>query len=179
LNLPKEETVMRAALILVLSAALLVGACDDDSPTSPSTAVPTFIAQMTPANEVPPVTNEDVNGRGTATVRLNVVRNASGAITEATADMDVTLTGFPVNTSLTGAHVHAGRAGSNGGIVVDSGIAAGDIVLANGSGSFSRPGRAVPPDVAQNMLNDPAGFYYNVHTTVNRGGAVRAQIVLQ
>jgi hypothetical protein len=170
---------MRASLIVILSAALLVGACDDDSPTSPSTAVPTFTAQMTPANEVPPVTNEDVNGRGTATIRLNVLRNAAGAITDANADIDVSLTGFPANTSLTGAHVHTGRAGSNGGIVVNTGIVAGDIVLANGSGAFSRPGRAVPADVAQNMLNDPAGFYFNVHTVINTGGAVRAQIVLQ
>jgi hypothetical protein len=170
---------MRASLIFVLSAALLVGACDDDSPTSPSTAVPTFVAQMTPGNEVPPVTNADASGRGTATIRLNVLRNAAGAITDANADMEVALTGFPANTTLTGAHIHAARAGSNGGIVVDSGIAAGDIVLANGSGTFSRPGRAVPPEVAQNMLNDPAGFYFNVHTELNRGGAVRAQIVLQ
>ena len=26
------------------------------------------------------------------------------------------------------------------------------------------------------ILNNPAGFYFNVHTTVNPGGAVRGQL---
>ena len=29
------------------------------------------------------------------------------------------------------------------------------------------------------MINDPDGFYFNVHTTINTGGAIRAQLVKQ
>jgi hypothetical protein len=165
----------------VLTAALMAGACDDDdSPTSPSPAVPTLSATMNPGNEVPPITapNVDAGATGNVVVTMNVVRNAQGAITEANADFTVSLTGFPANTTLTGAHIHPGRAGVNGPIVVNTGIVSGDIVLANGAGSFSRNGIAVTAALAESILNDPAGYYFNVHTTVNTGGAVRGQLVL-
>ena len=37
----------------------------------------------------------------------------------------------------------------------------------------------IDPSIAQNMINDPDGFYFNVHTTLNTGGAIRAQLVKQ
>jgi hypothetical protein len=108
---------------------------------------------------------------------LNVTRDAAQNVTAATGDFQVTLTGFPAGTTLTGAHIHPGRAGSNGGVIVQLGVAEGDIVLASGSGSFSKNGVNVPAETAQNMINDPAGCYFNVHTQLNRSGAVRGQIV--
>jgi hypothetical protein len=168
------------SLIVACALTVLVGAaCDDDSsPTDPSTIVPTFTSELLPGNEVPPVTapNADANARGTVTMRLNVTRDAANNVTTATADFDVTMTGFPANTTLTGAHIHPGRAGLNGGIAINTGIVSGDITLANGSGSFSRNGRNVTPEVAQNLLNDPVGFYFNVHTPLNTGGAIRGQM---
>jgi hypothetical protein len=113
------------------------------------------------------------------TVTLNVTRDGAQNITAATADFQVSLSGFPANTSLTGAHIHAGRAGANAGVIVNLAIASGDIALPSGTASFSRNTINVPADVAQNMMNDPAGFYFNVHTTLNPGGAVRGQLVRQ
>jgi hypothetical protein len=32
---------------------------------------------------------------------------------------------------------------------------------------------------ATNIMNNPGGFYFNVHTPLNPGGAVRGQLVRQ
>jgi hypothetical protein len=155
-------------------------ACDDDAvPTdpSPSSDAPTFTSELLPGNEVPPVTGPDAAGRGSVTMTLNLTRDGAQNITAATADFQVSLTGFPANTTLTGAHIHPGRAGSNGGIIINTGITSGEINLPAGATTFSRTGRNVTPEVAQNLLNDPAGFYFNVHTTLNTGGAVRGQMI--
>jgi hypothetical protein len=178
----KEPMDMRGLLAVVIVASMCAAGCGDDSPAGPSgPTVPTFTAELLPSNEVPAVTNADSTGRGTVTVTLNVTRNASQVITAATAEMAVTLSGFPANTNLTGAHIHGGRAGLNGGVLVNTGIALGQIILANGSGSFTRSATTsdagpFTTTVAENMLNDPAGFYFNVHTTLNTGGAVRNQL---
>src|SRR5438094_463711 len=37
----------------------------------------------------------------------------------------------------------------------------------------------VPFDVAQNLLNNPGAYYFNVHTTVNGGGVARGQLTKQ
>jgi hypothetical protein len=172
--------------ILTLAAAVFVAcsvaACSDDTPSSPSTGTaPKFTATLSPLSENPPIVapNADANGGGTVAITLNVTRDSSQQITAATGDFTVTLQGFPAGTSLTGAHIHQARPGINGGIVVSLGLASGDIVLANGSGTFTRNSVAVDPVVAQNLLNDTVGFYFNVHTTVNTGGATRGQLTAQ
>lgn len=171
-----------STVALTLLVGSLVAGCGDDAPTTPTptpSTAPRFTGQLTPGNEVPPVTNADSSGSGTVTVTLNVTRDAAQNITAATADFQVSLSGFPANTSLTGAHIHAGRAGANAGVIVNLAIAAGDITLPSGTATFSRTAINVAADVAQNMLNDPAGFYFNVHTTLNPAGAIRAQLVRQ
>jgi hypothetical protein len=163
--------------ILAIGLALVSSvACSDDDPVHPSATAPTFTTQLLPGNEVPPVTNGDSSASGNVSVVLNVTRDSNQAITAATADFTVVMSGFPANTSLTGAHIHNARAGQNSGVVVNTGIVVGDIVLPNGSGRFDRNGITVTPVLAQNMLNDPAGYYFNVHTTLNLGGAIRGQL---
>jgi hypothetical protein len=174
---------MRGLLAVVIAASMCAAGCGDDSPSGPSgPSDPTFTAELLPSNEVPPVTNEDSTGRGTVTVTLtNITRDASQNITAATANFTVTMTGFPAGTELTGAHIHGGRVGVNSGVLVNTGITRGDVTLANGSGNFTRTATtsatgSFTTTVAQNMLNDPAGFYFNVHTTRNTGGAIRNQL---
>ncbi len=173
---------MKGLLAVVIAASMCAAGCGDDSPSGPSgPSDPTFTAELLPSNEVPPVTNEDSTGRGTVNVVLNVTRDANQAITAATANFTVTLTGFPAGTQLTGAHIHGGRAGTNSGVLVNTGITLGEVTLANGSGTFTRTATtsatgSFTTTVAQNMLNDPAGFYFNVHTTRNTGGAIRNQL---
>ena len=164
-----------AIVVCVVSA----GACDDDdSPTAPGNDV-RFVASLSPFSEVPAVTNADRTGSGLAQIVLHVTRNAANVITAATADFEVALTGFPAGTTLTGAHIHPGVAGVNGPPAVDTGITTGQIVLANGAGSFTRTGITVTPTTAQNLLNNPAGFYFNVHTTLSPPGAARGQLQFQ
>jgi hypothetical protein len=165
-------------LLFVLAAVFLFTPACDDSPVSPSNTAPTFTAQLLPANEVPPIPNAEASGSGNVSVTLtNVVRDAAGVITAATADFQVSLTGFPAGTTLTAAHIHNARAGSNGGTINNLGIAAGEFVLANGSVTFTKSNiNFVQVNQVQNMLNDPAGFYFNVHSTNNPGGVARGQL---
>jgi hypothetical protein len=165
---------MLAVAILLFSA----GCDDDDSPTDPSGSTdPMFTAQLLPANEVPPVSNAEASGSGTVTVTLHVTRDASQTITSATADFQVSLTGFPAGTGVTAAHIHNARAGETSGFINNLGLTAGEWVLTSGAGNFTKTGIATPANHAQNMLNDPAGFYFNVHSALNPGGFARGQLV--
>jgi hypothetical protein len=163
-----------------LALAGAVTACSDDTPTTPSPAAPPrFTAQLRPGNEVPPVTNADATATGTMTLTLNVTRDAAQQVTTANGDFSVTMTGFPAGTTLTGAHIHNGRPGANSGIVINLLITGAETALATGAGTITRTAQAIDPVLAQNMINDPDGFYFNVHTTVNTGGAIRGQLVKQ
>jgi hypothetical protein len=159
-----------AVLALVAGAA-----CDDDSPTSPSDTI-TLSAQLSPANEVPPVSNAEASGSGTVTIRLRVTRNSAGTITAANADFEVTLAGFPPATALTMAHIHQAAVGTNGSIVVDTGLTPGQTTLATGAGSLTKNGIDVTPSIAQAIVADPSGFYFNIHTVLNSDGAARGQL---
>ena len=167
-----------AALALALTIAAFGAACDD-SPTDPDETI-VFTAQLSPANEVPPVTNAESTGSGTATIEFELTRNAAGTITAATANFQVSLTGFPNNTALTMAHIHNNVAGQNGPIVVNTGLAAGQVVLSNGAGNFARPGIAVTPiSVVESIINNPSQFYFNVHSSLSGDGMARGQLVRQ
>jgi len=169
-----------AALLLLVALAVTATGCDDDNPAAPSDPNSfTLTAALTPGNEVPPVTNADATGSGTVTITLVVTRDAANAITGGTANFSVNLTGFPANTTLTGAHIHTGVAGVNGGVLVNTGLTNGEVVLASGAGSFTKNGIAVNATNANNIVGGASGFYFNVHTTVNPGGAVRGQLSIQ
>jgi hypothetical protein len=155
------------------------GACDDDdSTTAPGNDV-RLVAGLSPFLEVPPVTNADRTGSGLVEITLHLTRNAAGTITAATADFEVRLTGFPAGTALSAAHIHPGVTGVNGPPAVDTGITAGQIVLTDGSGSFTRNGVVVTPSVAQNLSLGPHAFYFNVHTPLSPPGAARGQLAFQ
>lgn len=143
---------------------------------APAPETVTLTAALLPSNEVPPVKNPESSGTGTATVVLKTVRDAQKAISSVTADISAELSGFPAGTAVTMAHIHRGAAGSNGAVVVNTGLAAGEVVLTDGSGKFSKTGIAVTPAVAQELLADPAGFYFNVHSTLNPAGVARGAL---
>jgi hypothetical protein len=173
-------------LTTLVCAALLAGACgsDNNSPSGPSNTLPTtvnFTAALNPANEVPPVTNADASGRGSGTFTLNLTRDSAGAITAATGTFVYSLTGFPAGTQVRLTHIHEGGPAIAGGVVVDTGLtAANAIPLADGTltnQTFSN--RPVAADLAQRIIDNPNGFYFNVHTALNPGGAVRGQLVKQ
>jgi hypothetical protein len=169
---------MKCTFIAVLGLITCLGlaACNDKSPTSPSDTVK-LTAQLSPANEVPPVANGEASGSGTVTVTMHLTRDGAGTITAATADFDVAMTGFPANTPLTMAHIHTGAVGVSGPVLVNTGLSSGEVTLATGAGSFSKNGVSVPAATAQDILANPAGFYFNVHTLLNPTGVARGQLL--
>src|SRR5262245_9455385 len=128
-----------AAVLAVLGVAV---ACGDDN-NGPSNETITFTAQLSPANEIPLVTNAEASGSGAATIIFRVVRDSGGAISSTTADFQVTLSNFPAGTALVASHIHRGGVGVAGPIVVDTGLTAGEVILTTGSGAYQKNGVSV------------------------------------
>ena len=170
----------RLSLLAVL--ALVAVGCSNDSPAPAAPSAPpnkfVFTATLLPANEVPPITNAENTGSGQATLTMNVTRDSSQQITSATIDVTATFTNFPPGTQITAAHIHTGAAGVAGGILVSMAPAPGEVTMPNGSGSYVKSGFPITPvDNANTIINNPAGFYFNVHTSLNPGGVARGQLV--
>lgn len=184
-------------LALATGAALLVAACGGGAQPAPTTAPTTapaaatsaapaaankvvFTADLKPTNEVPPITSAEASGSGKATVTFNLTRSAAGAITAATADFDVVLSGFPTSTAITLGHIHKAAAGANGGVSVGFKTdAPNPIALTTGGTTITKTSITVPPDVAQQIIDDPAGYYVNIHSALHGGGVVRGQLTKQ
>ena len=166
-------------------AIMMAAACGSDSPTTPSsnTGPIVFTAQLSAANEVPPITNAEANARGIATITFNVQRDAAtGAVTGGGSVTFVAqLSNFPPGTIVRNAHIHTGAAGVAGGILVDTTLTpAAPVTLdANGAGTLNLTNASLTQAQATDISANPAGFYFNVHTALNTGGAVRGQLVKQ
>jgi|SwirhisoilCB2_FD_contig_31_29105053_length_725_multi_4_in_0_out_0_2 hypothetical protein len=170
--------------VLVGIAVLAAGCGSSSTPSSPSNTQPNtivFTAALNAANEVPPITNADSNAKGTGTFTLNLTRDAAGTITDATGTFVYSLSGFPAGTTIRLTHIHEGGPGISGGVVIDTGLTAGTaITLADGTltnQTFSN--RPVGATLANQIIANPNGYYFNVHSGLNPGGAVRAQLVKQ
>jgi hypothetical protein len=169
-----------------LGIVMLVLACagcdnDTDLPTGPSVAGPiVFNAPLLASNEVPAVSNAESGGRGSATITFNVPRDAAGNVIGAgTVDFAVQLAGFPVGSAGVAAHIHPGAAGVNGPVFVGVfGLAAtAPIVMGDGTVSIIFTGSPITQAQAAQIVANPAGYYFNVHTPLNPGGAARGQLV--
>ena len=55
-------------------------------------------------------------------------------------------------------------------------VTAGQVVITNGAGAFTRTGIAVTPSLAQEVISTPSNFYFNVHSTLNGTGFARGQL---
>lgn len=171
-------------LALATGAALLVAACGGGAQPTATTAPPAaaanqvvFTADLKSTNEVPPITGAEASGSGKATVTFDLTRGSGGAITAAKAKFDITLTGFPTSTAITLAHIHKAAAGANGSVVV--GIktdAPNPIALTTGGTTIAKADIDVDPALMQQIIDDPAGYYVNVHSAANGGGVVRGQL---
>jgi hypothetical protein len=168
---------MNRWVVFALAACAVTAGCDDNGTTSPSNQPAVFSAILRPANEVPPITNAESNGTGAVQVTLMPTRDGAGAITSATADFYFQMSGFPSNTMVVGAHIHPGAAGVNGGVIVSTGLAAqAPFVATTGTGEFRATGIAVPGATAQAIIDNPAAFYFNIHSPLNGGGFARGQL---
>ncbi len=167
----------------ILAAGFVAASCDDDNPTGPSNTGPiVFNVQLAASNEVPPISNAESNARGTATITFNVPRDGSGNPTGGgTAVFAVQLSNFPTGSVARAAHIHPGAAGVNGTVLVDTGLSSASPVniAGDGTGSFNLTQSGLTQDQATQIVANPAGYYFNVHTVLNPGGAVRGQLVRQ
>jgi hypothetical protein len=172
----------RLGFVVLMSAVAAFGAaaCDDDNPVDPSNQPVVFSAQLSATNEVPPVGNAESGGRGTGIVTFNLTRDSAGTITSGTVTWDVTLTGFPAGSRAQAMHIHNAGVGVNAGIFVDSGLSPASAVALDGNINLQNvTNNTTTAARLQAVIDNPSGHYLNVHTPVNPGGAVRAQLVRQ
>jgi hypothetical protein len=135
--------------------ALVLGACAAAlalAPVAASAETVVLTANLSGANEVGGGAPE---GNGAFRVEIN---------TE-TGDFCYTLYGEKISAP-TMAHVHTGAAGTNGGPVITMDV----------TGKGSDMCIAVEPAKLKPIVENPAGFYVNIHTADFPGGAVRGQL---
>jgi hypothetical protein len=182
-------------LIAGLAAGVLaLSACSSPSTTLPSpsptvaaTSTPTptpqnkfvFLADLKTSNEVPAITNAEATCAGKGTFTLNVTKDASGTITAANALFETDVTGCPAGTAINIGHIHKEVAGKNGSVVINSGLAAGELTLSGGAGKINKTAPTVDAALAADIIASPANYYMNWHSTLNPGGVIRGQLTRQ
>ena len=76
-----------------------------------------------------------------------------------------------IGRNITGAHIHIGAAGVAGGVVVDLDPFGADV-----TGNKASHCVTTTPEIAAQIMANPANYYVNVHTTAYPGGAIRGQL---
>jgi hypothetical protein len=171
------------------AGVLLLSACSSPAAAPSPTASPTpspsptpqtkfvFTADLKPSNEVPPIANAEASCSGKGTFTLNTAKDASGNITAANAQFETDITGCPAGTEINIGHIHKGAAGALGGVVVNSGLAKGELTLTGGAGKINKTTPTVEAALATDIIANPASYYMNWHSTLNAGGILRGQLV--
>jgi hypothetical protein len=155
------------------------------APTPPPTPSPqntfVFTADLSSANENPPIVGDEASGSGTATVTISTAKDSTGKLVGANAKFEIVLKSFPATTMITISHIHKGDAKTNGSVVVDSGMKAAEpITLTTGGTSITKDNLTIADLVlAADILANPGNYYYNVHSDKNKGGVVRGQLKLK
>jgi CHRD domain len=173
-------------LVLTFVGILLATGCSSNSsssspsnPNGPGVSTVRFAATLAPAQETPPIQNAESTGSGNSTMDFTITRDANSAISNATVNFQVNMSGFPASTVVTIAHIHTGATGVSGPILISTTVNPGEVVLSGGAGNFSRVAVPVKTTDMEAILANPAGFYFNVHTSLNPAGVMRGQLVKQ
>jgi hypothetical protein len=158
---------MKRLAIAVSILAIGAAGCGSKNPGSPSTTT-IFTVQLSALNEVPPITNAESTARGTAVITVDSATNK--------IDFNVSLNSFPAGSVVNVAHIHHAAAGLTAGVLIGTGLTAGTVTLTSGAATFSfLQVTASAADVADIIAN-PQNYYFNVHTAMNGGGAIRGQL---
>ena len=151
-----------AGIVGAAAVAFVVASCGDS--TAPKNK--TYVANLSPANEVPPKTT---TGTGVVT------------FTDLGSEIDWTMTLNGV-TNVIASHIHApAAAGANASVIInlylpirppETGTLTG--IVAKGS-ITNAANPAVSLDSLRTLFNN-GNAYVNVHTTANPGGEIRDQV---
>jgi hypothetical protein len=169
-----RRTLIPSALVLVGAVALVViGAAGSAQAKKPAlSATPVFKLHLKPSQEVPPI--KDLKASAVGSVTFDLTRNAAGTITAGEVIFYFNYS-FPGSVTISGLHVHQEAKGVNGPIVVSSGVAT--FTDLDGAGNVTAVVTGTPA-VLQGILDNPRGYYVNLHTTTpaHPGGALRQQM---
>jgi hypothetical protein len=170
---------MKHAFLAIALAIAVIG-CKSSSVTSASSPgeTDTFKATLLPSNETPTISNAEQSSSGSVTVTFVVTRDSSNNILSVLGTAVVTMQGLQPDSVIKLAHIHTGATGVAGPVLVTFVPPAGSVALTGGAGSFTQSG-PVTGDQATNIINNPASYYFNVHTALNGGGVMRGQLAKQ
>jgi len=160
------------AVAVVVAFALVAIASAGGTKGSPvKSATPVFKLHLKPSQEVPPIQGLRASGRGNVT--FDLTRNSQGVITEGEVVFYVNYR-FSGPVTITGLHIHVGAKGTNGPVVVNSGVTS--FGEPDGRGNITTVVTGVAPALLQAILDNPRGYYVNLHTSVYPNGAMREQL---
>jgi hypothetical protein len=171
-------------LAIVALGILLTSGCSSSNSSPSTTSGPTttrFTADLKASSESPAITGAEANAAGTVTIDLIQNKDSAGNVTSSAVNFTATFQGFPSTSVVNIAHIHTGASGVNGPILVNTTVNPGEVVLANGAGTFTRVGvgTTLSATDAAAIIANPAGFYFNIHTAANPAGVMRGQLVKQ
>src|SRR5215813_789618 len=175
-QLRKEQIMKRTVVYAPLLLALLLLAFSIPASAEVLTAGVAF----TPGGGVNPSPAPPPDASGAFLITVNVARDSAGAVTTGSTINFLGTVNFPggATITVTGLHIHEGAINANGNVRFDSGLSAGSpMMLPGGVGIINLNATSVDPIVLGRMLAKPSGFYVNLHTTTNPGGAIRAQMI--
>jgi hypothetical protein len=137
-------------------------------------------ARMTATEQNPPLAG--IDGSARAQVTLNIRRNDEGEMVSAfvTFTVNINVQGQE-DVTLLALHIHEAPLGVNGGIRIRSGLDFGSepVVASGGSARIWRQVEIVDKDglaTVGRLVDNPAGFYVNIHSASNPGGLLRGQV---
>ena len=167
---------MKYFVLLTLTAIMML------SPSLSADIHETVLLQvvLSPSRAVPLVT--DSAGSGNAAILMLVWRDDDGKATKAVVDFNVPNYYFGQAESLLAMHIHKGREGVGGPIVIRSGFEFGGPpvnVPMRGRGTLWF--QAIlddPADLAvvEDVIKDPQEFYLNIHSASHPPGLLRGQL---
>lgn len=139
-----------------------------------ATRIVTLEAPLSTLNENPAIT--DRSATGNATIRFRFENPTAGR--KALVQVDIAVNPSENETVMV-AHIHRGRPGANGPVVIDFKLPGPTTLTANQTGMVRATFEITDPAIlaiADDVIANPGNYYVNAHTQSKPGGLVRGQL---
>ena len=169
---------MKSLLPDYFAAGVRLPACDNNSPTSPTETGRAFAMPLLSSNEPSlPVPNE-APCSGNVTIRFNLTRDSAQVITAGTAIFKpASAPARPALQSPSRTFTVALRVSTEESWSTPASRPARSIWSTVPAHSQRTALAITPASLAQEILDNPSGFYFNIHSQNNPGGVIRAQLL--